>query len=188
MSHQPTYQQGYINGYLESLLTFYNLRYKHANDYRHLESRFIQLPASADLAQDVFHGLAGYYKRSSAFQLDKALLFSDSLELKQLNIVFNELGKLLEPWLPNEEEKILAREYHVPDDQLPEGERLIDYFLDFVLKDYGLGTGEYRLWKAVVPTTLMKTFSYCTDEMFTLVIENGRHVNILHFGRRVIYP
>lgn len=188
MSHQPTYQQGYINGYLESLLAFYNLRYKHANDYRSLEARFIQLQAAKDLRQDVFKGLANYYKRSSSFQMDKAVLFSDSLDLNELNISYHELGKLLEPWLPNDEEKILAREYNVPDDQLPEGERLVDYFLDFVLKDYGLTTGEYRYWEAVFPPALMKTFSYCTDEMFTLVIENGKQVNVLHFARRVIYP
>lgn len=188
MNHHLTYQQGYINGYLEGLLAFYNLRYKHPNDYRSLEARFIQVPASEDLKEDVFKGLADYYKRSSSFQMDKAVLFSDSLELKALDSSCRELGKLLGLWLPNDEERLVAREYKVPDDQFPEGERLADYFLDFVLKDYGFITGEYRYWEIIFPSALMKTFSYSTDDMFTLVIENGREVNVLHFARRAIYP
>jgi|GEM_PF-4230555 len=184
MSDQPTYQQGYINGYLEALLAFYNLRYKHANDYRNVEARFIQSPVSSDLRQAVLTGLIEFYSRSSSFQPEKATFLEESLDLKPLDIPFSALGSLLEPWLPNIEETLVAKEYGVPEDQLPRGERLTDYFLDFVLKEYAMPGRHYRYWLAVFPDALMKTFSYCTDEMFTLVIENGKEMNLLHFVRK----
>lgn len=184
MNHQSTYQQGYINGYLEGLLAFYNLRYKHANDYRNVEARFIQAPVSTDLNQALLTALTDLYKRSTSFHQEKAILFGESLELKPLRIPFAELGPLLEPWLPNTEETLIAKQYGVPDDQLPSGERLTDNFLSFVLKEYGMPGRQYRFWQAVFPNVLMKTLSYCTDEMFTLVIEDGKEMNVLHFARK----
>ncbi|PZR23591.1 MAG: hypothetical protein DI535_23735 [Citrobacter freundii] len=181
MNHQSTYQQGYINGYLEGLLAFYNLRYKHANDYRNLEARFIQSPLSVELNQAVLTALTDLYKRSTSFQREKAMVFGGSLELKPLHIPFADLGLLLEPWLPNIEETLIAKQYGVPDDQFPSGERLTDNFLAFVLKEYGMPGRQYRFWQAVFPNALMKSFSYCADEMFTLVIENGKEMNMLHF-------
>lgn len=187
MNHQPTYQQGYINGYLEGLLAFYNLRYKHANNYRNLEAHFMQSSATGDLAVDIVNGLTGHYSRSGNVPAESLPISGERPELKPLTCSFPELAKLLEPWLPNEEERVIAREYKVPPDQLPAGASLADYFLDFVLRDYGLQAGEYRYWLAICPAPLMKAFSYCSDDMFTLVLENGKEVNILHFVRKVIY-